>query len=274
MDVWHPPNYKQWMSGIPGRARVGQRRGIFQINSGPRDVASSSGSVLDHVVYDSFGNVLTETNASNGDRFKICGDGIRFYGEVLSGRAPAGYGSSIGRFSSLDPLELRAGDTNLFRYVTNGPTNAFDPSGEGGNLLLGRGQSQNVQIPGSGNGTFLSDLIPMQGQNPGGPRLGNSLGSLGDAYQNADGSWSFGQENLNGLNVGISPHPTNPFGDDDGDGILNMWEDDDEDGIPNALEDDDHDGIENLLDMDYGEDFPFGPDVPVAPGSGLLGPRC
>ena len=38
-----------------------------------RDVVSSAGSVLDHVVYDSFGNVTTETNASNGDRFKFAG---------------------------------------------------------------------------------------------------------------------------------------------------------------------------------------------------------
>ena len=38
-----------------------------------RDVVSSAGSVLDHVVYDSFGNITTETNASNGDRFKFAG---------------------------------------------------------------------------------------------------------------------------------------------------------------------------------------------------------
>ena len=28
---------------------------------------------MDHIVYDSFGNILTETNASNGDRFKFAG---------------------------------------------------------------------------------------------------------------------------------------------------------------------------------------------------------
>ncbi len=38
-----------------------------------RDIVSSSGSVVDHIVYDSFGKVLTETNASNGDRFKFAG---------------------------------------------------------------------------------------------------------------------------------------------------------------------------------------------------------
>ena len=38
-----------------------------------RDVVSSAGAVLDHVVYDSFGNITTETSASNGDRFKFAG---------------------------------------------------------------------------------------------------------------------------------------------------------------------------------------------------------
>ena len=32
-----------------------------------------SGTELDHIVYDSFGNIVTETNAANGDRFKFAG---------------------------------------------------------------------------------------------------------------------------------------------------------------------------------------------------------
>ena len=38
-----------------------------------RDIVSSSGTELDHIVYDSFGNIVTETNAANGDRFKFAG---------------------------------------------------------------------------------------------------------------------------------------------------------------------------------------------------------
>ena len=29
--------------------------------------------MLDHIVYDSFGNIVTETDAANGDRFKFAG---------------------------------------------------------------------------------------------------------------------------------------------------------------------------------------------------------
>ena len=38
-----------------------------------RDIVDTSGNELDHIVYDSFGNIVTETNASNGDRFKFAG---------------------------------------------------------------------------------------------------------------------------------------------------------------------------------------------------------
>ncbi|MFV0446150.1 MAG: RHS repeat-associated core domain-containing protein, partial [Planctomycetaceae bacterium] len=39
------------------------------------------------------------------------------------------YDPSTGRFLSQDPLSFAAGDTNLYRYVGNSPTNATDPTG-------------------------------------------------------------------------------------------------------------------------------------------------
>jgi len=38
-----------------------------------RDIVDTSGNELDHIVYDSFGNIVTEANASDGDRFKFAG---------------------------------------------------------------------------------------------------------------------------------------------------------------------------------------------------------
>jgi RHS repeat-associated protein len=94
-----------------------------------RDIVDGSGNALDHVVYDSFGNIVTETNASNGDQFKYAEMqfdpviGI-YYDEARF------YSSTTGRFIRLDPLGFPSGDANLYRYVANSSTNYVDPSGE------------------------------------------------------------------------------------------------------------------------------------------------
>ena len=93
-----------------------------------RDVVSSSGSVLDHIVYDAFGNILTETNAGNGDRFKFAGmeyDGLtqQYYDHARN------YSRSVGRFTCPDPIAFSGNDENLYRYVGNAPTVYTDPAG-------------------------------------------------------------------------------------------------------------------------------------------------
>ena len=72
---------------------------------------------------------MTETNASNGDRFKFAG---------MEYDATAGqyydharwFSNEVGRFVTPDPLGFAAGDANVYRYVSNDPTAATDPSGE------------------------------------------------------------------------------------------------------------------------------------------------
>jgi hypothetical protein len=39
------------------------------------------------------------------------------------------YDPRVGRWLNEDPIEFAGGDTNLYRYCGNGPTNATDPSG-------------------------------------------------------------------------------------------------------------------------------------------------
>jgi RHS repeat-associated protein len=89
---------------------------------------NGSGTVLDQLAYASYGSILSESNAANGDRFKFaCGE----YDPILGTyRFNARYyGPGDGRFISQDPKGFQAGDSNLYRYTKNGPVNTTDPSG-------------------------------------------------------------------------------------------------------------------------------------------------
>ena len=93
-----------------------------------RDISSTAGAVIDHLSYDSFGGVLSESNSGNGDRFKFTG---REYDAtvVLYYYRARSYTSTAGRFITQDPLGFRAGDQNLYRYTGNNGVGLIDPSG-------------------------------------------------------------------------------------------------------------------------------------------------
>ena len=96
------------------------------------DLMNNSGSVQDHITYDAFGNILCESNPSYGDRIKYDGRELDSVLGLYYNRARM-YDATTGRWMSQDPLGFAAGDSNLYRYVGNGPTNGTDPSGEVGN---------------------------------------------------------------------------------------------------------------------------------------------
>ena len=102
-----------------------------------RDIVSSTGTELDHIVYDSFGNIVTETDAANGDRFKFAGMEYDPTTGQYYDRARI-YGSLTGRFLKQDPEGYEAGDANLYRYVGNAPTSFTDPSDTCSLVSVGR----------------------------------------------------------------------------------------------------------------------------------------
>src|SRR5213078_4888698 len=73
-------------------------------------------------------NVLSESNAAFGDRYKYTGRELDTETSLQYNRARY-YDPRIGRWTSEDPKGFGAGDRNLYRYVGNGPTDAVDPSG-------------------------------------------------------------------------------------------------------------------------------------------------
>ena len=70
-----------------------------------RDIADKNAVIQDHIKYDSFGNIISESNSAIGDRFKYTGreydsaTGLYYY------RARY-YDSTTGRFIGHDPLKF------------------------------------------------------------------------------------------------------------------------------------------------------------------------
>jgi len=94
-----------------------------------RDIADSTGMLRNHLVYDAFGKILSESNPAISHRFAFTGrefdsaTGLYYY------RARY-YDAPLGLFLSEDPRGFNAGPANFYTYVGNSPLNATDPLGE------------------------------------------------------------------------------------------------------------------------------------------------
>jgi len=94
-----------------------------------RELVGDDGGLLNRLTYDSFGNLVAETNAGVSTRYQFTGRefdeaiGLHYYRARF-------YDAGIGRFVSEDPIGFAAGDTQLSGYVFNSPQMYTDPSGE------------------------------------------------------------------------------------------------------------------------------------------------
>ena len=95
-----------------------------------RDVANTSGTVLDHVEYTPYGGIRVETGSTYGGNF--LSDGL--FEDRIAGTVSADARTeltAIDRWMQIDPITFGAGQSNLYEDVGNDPTNATDPSGLG-----------------------------------------------------------------------------------------------------------------------------------------------
>ena len=76
------------------------------------ELASTTSGALDEIVYDPYGNVITQTNATNADRFMFAGMEYDSVTGLYYDHARY-YNSVVGKFVSQDPKGFAAGDTNL-----------------------------------------------------------------------------------------------------------------------------------------------------------------
>ena len=87
-------------------------------------------SVVNHRVYDSFGNLKSQTNAAVDCLFAFTGRAFD-KSAGLQYNTNRWYDPGTGRWMSKDPIGFNGRDSNLYRYCGNGPINAVDPTGEG-----------------------------------------------------------------------------------------------------------------------------------------------
>ena len=113
-----------------------------------RDLVDNSGTVLNHISYDSFGNVIDQTNPTIETRYLFTGREFDLETGLYYYRARY-YNPSIGKFISEDPIGFEAKDTNLYRYVGNRPIDTVDPSGATSTELIALLNIAQPRTPGS-----------------------------------------------------------------------------------------------------------------------------
>ena len=95
-----------------------------------RDVIDNTGTIKDSLQYDSFGNIDTSPELDPTYRGRYAYTGREFDVETqLQYNRARYYDATTGRWISQDPMGFDAGDSNLYRYVHNQPTQESDPSG-------------------------------------------------------------------------------------------------------------------------------------------------
>jgi RHS repeat-associated protein len=102
-----------------------------------RLVINASGNVIKRIDYDSFGNIINDTNPSFNVSFGFAG-GLHDRDTGLVRFGFRDYDPETGRWTAKDPIFFGGRDIDLYGYVENNPINFKDPSGlQGGIADLG-----------------------------------------------------------------------------------------------------------------------------------------
>jgi len=85
--------------------------------------------VVKRIEYDSFGNIINDTDPSFEVPFGFAG-GLHDKDTGLVRFGYRDYDPDIGRWTAKDPILFAGGDTDLYGYCQNNPINLIDPTGE------------------------------------------------------------------------------------------------------------------------------------------------
>ena len=100
-----------------------------------RLVADANGNVVKRIDYDSFGNVISDTDSSFEIPFGFAG-GLYDGDTGLVRFGYRDYDPDIGRWTAKDPIFFAGGDTDLYGYCVNDPVNLVDVHGLQGGILI------------------------------------------------------------------------------------------------------------------------------------------
>jgi RHS repeat-associated protein len=124
------------------------------------------GSLVDHIVYDSFGKIYSQSSTAVPFAFMHNGvfydpaTGLEYHSQSGTGVPGRWYNPALKRWMSEDPTGLGA-DSNPYRDVYNSPTNFIDPSGHRGAL--------------GGQEGLLGGQEGLLGQNPDGNQVADNV---------------------------------------------------------------------------------------------------
>jgi RHS repeat-associated protein len=102
---------------------AGSVRDIAQYNA-----TTGTTTVIEHRVYDSFGNLVSPANSAVDFLFGYAGQ-MSDSATGLENDLNRWYDPHTGRFLSEDPSGFAGGDANLYRYAKNNPLTHTDPTG-------------------------------------------------------------------------------------------------------------------------------------------------
>ena len=93
-----------------------------------RAVTDSSHTIVKEIVYDTFGNILNDTNPTLKVPFGFAG-GLYDVDTKLTRFGYRDYDAYVGKWTAKDPIGFSGGDSNLYGYVLGDPVGGFDPMG-------------------------------------------------------------------------------------------------------------------------------------------------
>ncbi len=93
-----------------------------------RAMSDDEGTIQREIVYDSFGNTLSDSNPSLDIHIGFAG-GLMDSDTGLNRFGFRDYDPEIGRWTAKDPIGFAGGDTDLYAYCAADPVNCVDPAG-------------------------------------------------------------------------------------------------------------------------------------------------